>query len=178
MRLKHGHLDAGRDDAPAPPEPVSRRPFQLLLQSALPLVPVDGYADLTRLLDAYDGQQSLPIEPLQRLMDALRVFLADGEHDERLREFAARAGLAAASVARARMLGGEVGADEQRLFGHQFELLMRGMAATAVLRASMRGLDATLSRTLGNVVDIHRAMHRTCAPHGASETPAALLARS
>jgi hypothetical protein len=175
MRLKHGHLDAGPVEAPAPAEPATQRAFQLLLQSALPLVPVDGYADRARLLDAYDGRQSLPIEPLQRLMDALRVFLGDGEHDERLREFAARAGLAAASVARARMLGGEIGADEQQMFGHQFELLVRGLTATALLRASTRGLDATLNRTIGNVVDIQRAMHRKRATRSASDEPAVLL---
>lgn len=52
-----------------------------------------GYTDVYAIVGAYDAGKPLPSESLDRLVNAMRVFLSDGTTDANLQEFAKLAGL-------------------------------------------------------------------------------------
>ncbi len=52
-----------------------------------------GESDIAAIVESYDAGKPLPADSLRRIVDALRVFVADGAVDSKLQRFARKAGL-------------------------------------------------------------------------------------
>jgi len=168
MRFKHGHFCdfAAEPSGPAPGEApcgLARPSFHLDLENPTVADQPSGQEQLQRLVRAHDAGETLPADALGNLIDALRVFVAHGELEAQLGEFARHAGLVAEADPVASSLPAVFERKPRPLAGN----LRNGTTTLDAARnlhcralhvqANMTRLSAALRETMGIVVRMKRA---------------------
>jgi hypothetical protein len=176
MRFKHGHLCniAAEAGSPAPATALHAGPcFHLDLENPVVAEGRSGHEQVQRLVNAHDAGESLPVDALAHVIDALRVFIAHGELETQLNQFALDAGLTSRA--------------SHQALATTFEPMPRQVATIApqgtttleaarnlhcrVLnaQANMTRLGAALRETMGIVVRMKRATRPLCEPCAPAE---------